>query len=191
MTGLRVGLLGGSFNPAHQGHLHLSLWALAALRLDRVVWLVSPQNPLKTAAGMAPFQRRLAAARALARHPRIEVSDLERRLGTRYSVDTIAALRRRRPRHRYVWLIGADILAELPRWHRWRRIFELVPVAIFDRPTYARIALASSAARRFGRYRVRHPAALATREPPAWCFVRGPTHPASATELRRRGAWST
>jgi nicotinate-nucleotide adenylyltransferase len=189
MTELRVGLLGGSFNPAHQGHLHLSLWALAALRLDRVVWLVSPQNPLKPAEDMAPFQRRLAVARRLARHPRIEVSDLERRSGTRYSVDTVAALCRRRPRHRYVWLIGADIVPELERWHRWQHIFELVPVAIFDRPTYARIALASLAAQRFGRYRVRQPAVLATRKPPAWCFVRGPTHPASATELRRRGAW--
>jgi len=190
MTGLRVGLLGGSFNPAHAGHLHLSLAALAALRLDRVVWLVSPQNPLKPPAGMAPFERRLAEARAIAAHPRIEVSDIERHLGTRYSVDTIEALCRRRPAWRYVWLIGADILAELPRWHRWQHIFELVPVAIFDRPTYARIALAGPAARRFGRYRVRHPAALAARRPPAWCFVRGPTHPASATEIRRRGTWA-
>ena len=189
MARLRVGLLGGSFNPAHEGHLHLSLRALAALRLDRVIWLVAPQNPLKPQAGMAPFARRLAQARALARHPRIEVSDLECRLGTRYSVDTLARLVGRRPARHYVWLVGADIVPELPRWHRWQHLFELVPVAIFDRPTYARIALGAAAARRFGRYRVKHPAALAMRKPPAWCFVRGPTHPASATELRRRGAW--
>jgi nicotinate-nucleotide adenylyltransferase len=189
MARLRVGLLGGSFNPAHEGHLHVSLAALAALKLDRVVWLVAPQNPLKPAAGMAPLARRLERARGLARHPAIAVSDLERRLGTRYSVDTIARLLARRPRHHYVWLIGADILSELPRWRRWQRLFELVPVAIFDRPTYARFARASPVARRFGRYRVKAPAALATRRPPAWCLVHGPTHPASATELRRRGVW--
>jgi nicotinate-nucleotide adenylyltransferase len=189
MAMLRVGLLGGSFNPAHEGHLHLSLKALAALQLDLVVWLVSPQNPLKPAAGMASLERRIERARSVARHPLIVVSDLERRLGTHYTVDTVQALLRRRPRHRYVWLMGADIMPELPDWHRWTRLFELVPVAIFDRPTYSRFALAGPAMRRFGRYRVKHPAALATRRPPAWCFVRGPTHPASATELRRRGAW--
>lgn len=189
MAGCRVGLLGGSFNPAHQGHLHLSLHALAALRLDRVLWLVSPQNPLKPSAGMAPFAERLARARALARHPRIEASDLERRLGTRYTVDTLARLLRRRGGTRYVWLMGADIVEELPDWHRWQRLFELVPVAIFDRPTYSKSALASLAARRYRRHRVRIPAALPTRRPPAWCFVRGPTHPASASEIRRRGAW--
>lgn len=189
-VGLRVGLLGGSFNPAHAGHRHLSLQALARLRLDRVLWLVAPQNPLKPARGMAPYAERLARARAVARDPRIEVSDLERRLGTRYSVDTLERLLKRRRGTRFVWLIGADIAGELAHWHRWQRLFELVPVAIFDRPTYAYGALASLAAARYRRHRVRCPAALAGRRPPAWCFVRGPTHPASASEIRRRGAWS-
>lgn len=189
MAGRRVGLLGGSFNPAHEGHLHLSRQALAALRLDRVVWLVAPQNPLKPSDGMAPFQERLARARAIARHPRIEVSDLEHRLGTRYSVDTLRRLRRRCPGTRFVWLMGADLMLQLPQWHRWRCLFETVPVAIFDRRSYAYRALAGLAARRYRRHRIRCTAALPTREPPAWCFARGPTHPASATEIRRRGAW--
>ena len=189
MARLRVGLLGGSFNPAHDGHLHLSLRALAALRLDRVIWLVAPQNPLKPQAGMAPFARRLAQARALARHPRIEVSDLECRLGTRYSVDTLARLVGRRPARHYVWLVGADIVPQLPQWRRWQRLFALVPVAIFDRPTYARIAHGAAAVRRFGRYRVRHPAALATRKPPAWCFVNIPMNDASSSAIRARGEW--
>lgn len=189
MAGRRIGLLGGSFNPAHEGHLHLSRRALAALRLDRVVWLVAPQNPLKPVAGMAPLAERLARARAVARHPRVEVSCLEQRLGTRYTVDTLARLRQRWGGTRLVWLMGADLMLQLPDWHRWQRLFELVPVAIFDRRTYAYRALAGLAARRYRRYRIRCPAALPAREPPAWCFVRGPTHPASATEIRRRGAW--
>jgi len=188
MAGARVGLLGGSFNPAHAGHLHLSRQALAALRLDRVIWLVAPQNPLKPVAGMAPLKERLARARAIARDPRIEVSDLEERLGTHYTVDTLRRLRRRCGATRFVWLMGADLLLQLPEWHRWQRIFETVPVAIFDRRSYAYRALAGLAARRYRRHRVHCPAALPTREPPAWCFVRGPTHPASATEIRRRGA---
>lgn len=189
MAGRRVGLLGGSFNPAHAGHLHLSRQALAALGLERVIWLVSPQNPLKPAAGMAPFEERLARARALARHPRIEVSDIEQHLGTRYTADTLSRLDRRWGGMRLVWLMGADLVLELPDWHRWQRIFETVPIAIFDRRTYAYKALAGLALRRYRHHRVRSAAALPRRKPPAWCFVRGPTHPASATEIRRRGAW--
>ena len=182
----RIGLLGGSFNPAHEGHLHISRLALRRLGLDEVWWLVSPQNPLKPERGMAPLQDRLAAARVLARGHRIRVTDIEARLGTRYTVDTVAALRRRCSGARFVWLIGADILPELPRWRRWRELFRAVPIAVFARRPYSLEALSGQAARRFARYRVAERAAetLAGRKPPVWTFLRGKEHPASATVIR-------
>ena len=130
---LRVGLLGGSFNPAHDGHRAISLAALRALNLDQVWWLVSPQNPLKPVKGMAGFAERMAGARAVARHPRIRVTDLEARLGTRYTVDTVRRLRARAERHRYVWLMGADNLLQLPRWQGWVEIVRRIPIAVLDR----------------------------------------------------------
>ncbi len=184
MPRLKIGLLGGSFNPAHEGHRHISLLALKQLRLDQVWWLVSPQNPLKPADGMAPFAERLAGARAMARHPAIRISDLEQRLGTRYTVDTLIALRRRWPQNRYIWLMGADNLVQLPRWHRWREIFETTPLAIFNRGEQRYTALAGPAAARFARYRVRRPAQLAISRAPAWCFLFNRRHQASATALR-------
>jgi nicotinate-nucleotide adenylyltransferase len=190
MARIRVGLLGGSFNPAHQGHRHISLEALKRLRLDQVWWLVSPQNPLKPSAGMAPLEKRLASAREVARHPRIRVGDIEARLGTRYTVDTLARLAERFPETRFVWLMGADNLVQLPAWHRWADIAGAIPIAIFARSAYVYRALAGPAARRFARYRVSDPAALPGRRPPAWCLVRGPTHPASATAVREQGAWA-
>lgn len=129
-AGLRVGLLGGSFNPAHDGHRYISRLALKLLGLDEVWWLVSPQNPLKPAAGMASLGDRLARAQAVADHPRIRVTDLERLLGTRYTADTLAALHRCFPRTRFVWLMGADNLLQVPRWQRWTEIFETTPVAL-------------------------------------------------------------
>jgi len=182
-----VGLLGGSFNPAHGGHRHVSLIALKALDLDEVWWLVSPRNPLKPAVDMAPLDRRLAEARAVARHPRIRVTDIETRLGTRYTIDSLRALKARFPRHAFVWLMGADNLAEIPRWRDWEAIFELVPIAVIDRPTYSYKALAGRAARRFGRARLaaRDARALAAQRPPAWIFLRARLHPASATAIRR------
>jgi nicotinate-nucleotide adenylyltransferase len=187
--GLRIGLLGGSFNPAHSGHLHLSLEALRRLELDRVWWLVSPQNPLKPAAGMAPFAQRLAAARTLARHPRLVVSDIEARLGTRRTADTLAALTRRFAGNRFVWLMGADNLVQVPQWARWREIFETVPVAVFARPSYSLPALAGAAARRYRRNRVPQASAraLATLAPPAWVFCRMRLDPTSASTIRARG----
>jgi nicotinate-nucleotide adenylyltransferase len=182
----RIGLLGGSFNPAHPGHLHLSREALKRLDLDEVWWLVSPQNPLKAKRGMAAFARRLEAARALARHPRIRVVDLEDRLGTRYTVDTLAALARRFPRTRFVWLMGADILVEITRWKAWPEIFLRVPVAVFARPTYCHKALAGVAAQRFAAARVPPGAArrLAEMKPPAWTFLWMKLDPRSATAIR-------
>jgi nicotinate-nucleotide adenylyltransferase len=184
--GRRIGILGGSFNPAHVGHMSLTLEALRRLRLDQVWWLVSPQNPLKPKAGMSEFGERLRGARALARHPRIRVSDLEAKLGTRYTADTLAALRRRFPRLAFVWLMGADNLIQIPAWQRWGQIFRLVPVAVFARPTYCLGALAAKAARRFAGSRMPEAMAsrLATRQPPAWVFVHGRLDPASATAIR-------
>ncbi len=186
----RIGLLGGSFNPAHAGHRHISLLALKLLRLDEVWWLVSPHNPLKPAAGMAGLEARLERARAVARHPRIHVTDIERRLATRYTADTLRALTARHRRQAFVWLMGGDNLAQIPRWKDWTAIFSLVPIAVFDRPAYSYEALAGTAARRFARYRVaqRRAGELAGLAPPAWVFVRGKPHPESGTRLRRLGA---
>jgi len=188
--GLRIGLMGGSFNPAHGGHLNLSLAALKRLSLDRVWWLVSPQNPLKPDDGMAPFADRLASAEALARHPRIDVSDIEARLGTRYTADTLAALVARYPAHDFVWLMGADNLIQIPAWDRWSRIFHTVPVAVFARPSYSLRALAGPAARRFRRHRLPEGKAgqLAGLRPPAWVFCHMRLDPTSASALRARGA---
>ena len=184
----RIGLLGGSFNPAHRGHLHLSLNALQRLDLDEVWWLVSPQNPLKPVAGMAPFAVRLAEARQVAAgHKHIRVTDLENRLsGSYYTVDTLKALRRRFPRLRFVWLMGGDNLVQIRRWERWAEIFRTVPIVVFDRPPYSLKALAGLAARRFARERLSSTAArrLAETKPPAWAFFHTRLDPTSATLIR-------
>ncbi len=186
-SGRRIGLLGGSFNPAHDGHRHISLMALKQLRLHEVWWLVSPQNPLKSAAGMASFAERLAGAKALAKHPKIHVSDIEARLDTRYTIDTLRALRRRCGDTRFVWIMGADNLAQMPRWRDWTSIFETVPIAVFARPTYSLPALAGKVVRRYARYRSREraAAAFALKRPPAWIFLHARLHSASATNIRK------
>ncbi len=187
LQGRRIGLLGGSFNPAHGGHLHISRLALSRLDLDEVWWLVSPQNPLKPAAGMAPFVERLeAAARVAAAERRIRVSDIEARLGSTYTADTLKALRRRFPRARFVWLMGGDNLAQFPHWKQWQDIFRTAPIAVFDRPSTALTALAGIAARHFARARVPASAArrLALMAPPAWVFFRTRLDPRSATRIR-------
>jgi nicotinate-nucleotide adenylyltransferase len=187
-AGARVGLLGGSFNPAHEVHLQVSLSALRRLGLDEVWWLVSPLNPLKSASDMAPLQARLREARRLARHPRIRVCAVEELLGTRYSLDTLRALGARFPRVTFVWLIGADNLKDLDKWDRWQQILNESVVAVFDRPTYALKALAGRAARRFAAYRVAEKRArqLVFHRPPAWVFLHTRQNPLSATEIRRR-----
>jgi len=184
----RIGILGGSFNPAHRGHLDITMAALHRLDLDQVWWLVSPQNPLKPVAGMAPFAERLAGARRLARDKRIRVSDIEARLGSQHTAETLRRLVRRCPDCRFVWLMGADNLVQIDRWRDWQQIFHLVPIAVFDRPTYSFLALAAKAARRFARSRLDEGAGrrLATTVPPAWLFVHGRLNPISATEIRRR-----
>lgn len=190
--GPRVGLLGGSFNPAHAGHLRVSLLALRRLSLDQVWWLISPRNPLKPVAGMAPYAERLSSAREVACDRRIRISEAERKFGTRYTVDTLRRLRRRHPRHRFVWIMGADNLVQITAWRRWSEIFETVPVAVVDRPTYSSRALAGAAAARYARRRLngREGGLLADRMPPAWVFLWGSNDPTSATALREGAAAS-
>ena len=183
-----VGLLGGSFNPAHAGHRHISELALKRLRLDELWWLVSPQNPLKPVAGMAPFAERLAGARAVARHPRIRVTSIEADLKTTYTAETLRRLARRFPHIRFIWLMGADNLTQIHQWKDWTQIFSTVAVAVLARPSYCLRALAGLAAHRFSRNRVPESAsgALRRRRPPAWVFLVGPLNPLSATAIRAR-----
>ncbi len=184
---LRIGLLGGSFNPAHVGHLHISAEALRLLRLDTVWWMVSPQNPLKPTEGMAELDRRVAAAREVATaDPRIFVTDIERQLGTTYTADTLSKLVRGSPQDQFVWLMGADNLLQLHRWHHWTQIFHTVPVAVFGRPGYSHRATSCVAARRFARDRWPQAAAkrLADAAVPAWVLLRIREHPESATRIR-------
>jgi len=184
---IRVGLLGGSFNPAHDGHRHISQEALRRLGLDQVWWLVSPGNPLKVGQPMAPQAERLARARALLRrHPGMVPTGLEAAMGTRYTVDTLLGLRRRFPLTQFVWLMGADNLAQFHRWRAWMRIAEIVPVAVFDRPGYSLVPVSARAAQRLKAYRlpVRAAGRLVTAPPPAWVFLPIRRHEASASAIR-------
>ncbi|MBL6945153.1 MAG: nicotinate-nucleotide adenylyltransferase [Rhodospirillales bacterium] len=188
--GLRVGLLGGSFNPAHEGHVHISKLALDRLKLDQVWWLVSPQNPLKAADGMAALADRLKGAQDAATDQRIRVGDIERDLGTRYTADTVAALKSRFPGIRFVWIMGADILGQMPQWKRWRSVFRSVPIAVFARPSYSLNMESGRAARRFAGARLKASRAprLAGARPPAWVFLKTPPNRASATQIRAAAA---
>lgn len=189
-AGLRVGLFGGSFDPPHAGHVHVTRWALKAFGLDRVWWLVSPGNPLKRDAP-ADLARRLAAARALMRHPRVEITDLEARFGTRATIDTLEKLRARYPGVRFVWLMGSDNLAGFHRWGRWEEIMARVPVGVLARPGEQLRAGLSPAACRFARARLPMGEArtLPWRDPPAWCLLTGRMLDLSSSELRAMGVW--
>jgi nicotinate-nucleotide adenylyltransferase len=180
--------MGGSFNPAHAGHRMIAELALKRLRLHRVWWLVSPQNPLKSSADMAPMEVRVREARALAKNPRIEVTTLEADLGTHYTADTLRVLRKRFPSTRFIWVMGADNLAQMPGWRSWRYILNTVGVAVFDRPTYCLKALSGRTARRFARFRLpeRQGGVLSRRRPPAWVFHHTLLNPVSATQIRQR-----
>ena len=187
---MRIGLLGGSFNPAHAGHLHVARLARRRLRLDQVWLLVSPGNPLKPARGMAKLGSRLASAARIGDGRRVIATAIEAALGTSYTVDTLRAIRRRFPCARFVWLMGADNLGQLPRWRRWMAIMRLMPVAIFPRPTYNHRALAGRAAHRLRSARLGVAAApvLALRRSPAWIFLPTTQHAASATAIRAAGS---
>ncbi len=185
---MRIGLLGGSFNPAHEGHLHITRLALKKLGLDRVWWLVSPQNPLKEKKGMAPLQTRFESATKIAQDPRIDVRDLESHFGTTYTVDTLRQLTTRFAHMKFVWIMGADSFAELQRWKQPHLIMQSVPIAVFARPGFNLKALNSQMAQRYGAFRLSPDdgAALAVQKPPAWIFFPGSQHPLSATAIRQK-----
>ncbi len=188
--GMSVGLLGGSFDPAHAGHVHITREALKRFRLDRIWWLVSPGNPLK-ARGPAPLDARLARARALMQHPRVEITGLEARLGTRYTAETLEALFALYPAVRFTWLMGADNLAGFHRWERWEEIMRALPVGVIARPGDRVAARTSPAARRFRAARLPDAGAtlLAQATPPRWCLVNVPMVAHSSTAIRAAGDW--
>ena len=185
-----IGLLGGSFDPAHQGHVHITLEAMKRFGLDRVWWLVSPGNPLKPR-GPAALERRLARARAMMRHPRVAVTDFEARAGTRYTAETIAALQATWPQVRFVWLMGADNLAQFHRWKDWQEIMHSVPVGVLARPGDRVGARTAKAAQVFRHARLAPRASklLGRLDAPHWCFVNVPMVDASSTRIRARGDW--
>lgn len=178
-----IGILGGSFNPAHAGHRHISLEAMRQLKLDAVWWLVSPQNPLKSSGGMADFDTRFESAVLEAAHPRILVSNFEMQNGTRYTAETLKELVRLYPEFRFVWLMGADNLCQIHRWKDWQEIFEIVPVAVYDRRPHGLKIQQSRAAQRYRHFK-QPPETLMNSTLPAWCFLRGRLHPLSATHIR-------
>ncbi len=183
---MRIGLFGGTFDPPHRAHLGAALLALKRLKLSRVWWLVTPGNPLKNTSGLAPLAKRFMAARALARHPRIDVTGLEAVIKTRYTYDTISWLKSRCPGVRFVWIMGADNLRSFHRWQRWREIAKLVPFVVIDRLGPSLYAGASPAGQALRRARLpEHSAAcLPGRKPPAWTFLHGLKSPLSSTALR-------
>jgi len=183
---MRIGLFGGTFDPAHAAHRAACLLALRRLGLDRVWWLVTPGNPLKDTRGLAPLAERVAAAQALARHPRIDVTALEAELGTTYTYETVFYLVRRCPGVHFVWIMGADNLRSFHRWQRWRGIADLVPIAVVDRLGPSLYAAGSAAAHALARHRLPEAAArkLAEHKPPAWIYLHGLKSPLSSTALR-------
>jgi nicotinate-nucleotide adenylyltransferase len=187
--GMKVGLFGGSFNPAHDGHAHVAETAMRRLGLDRVVWLVSPQNPLKSNHETAPLADRMVSARAVAAAvgPSMIVSDVETRIGTRWTIDTVRALKARYPGVQFVWLMGSDNLASFHRWRGWTDIMHQMPVAVIARPGSQLDSRTAPAAARYARFRI--PAAqaglLASLEAPAWTYLTAPLNPRSSTAILR------
>lgn len=187
---MRIGVLGGSFDPAHEGHAHITREALRRFGLDRVWWMLSPGNPLK-ARGPAPMAARLAEARRIMPDPRVDVTDLEARLGTRYTAQTLRRLIALYPGVHFVWLMGADNLAQFDRWENWREILQMVPVGVLARPGARMAARRSRTARIFAAARLPQQDAqmLALSPTPAWCFVDVPMSDLSSSEIRAAGGW--
>jgi len=185
---MRIGLFGGSFNPPHEAHRLVALTALKRLGLDAVWWLVTPGNPLKSGGGLAPLAERMAAARRLARHPAIHVTGIEAALGTRYTFDTIAALKARCQGVHFVWIMGADNLGQFHLWQNWRGIAGALPIAVVDRPGAGLRAVAGVAAQTLARYRLNESDGLLLpyAPPPAWIFLHGLKSPLSSTAIRQK-----
>jgi nicotinate-nucleotide adenylyltransferase len=188
--GMKIGLFGGSFNPPHEAHRAASLLALKRLGLDRIWWLVTPGNPLKDNVKLPPLDRRIAAARKVAASPKIDVTGVEAELGTRYTFDTVTRLRQRRPGVDFVFIVGADNLAHLHRWERWRGLLRRIALAVVDRPEFELSSLAAPAAVAFGQFRITENRArmIPRLTPPAWVFLRGLKSELSSTALRKRKA---
>ena len=188
--GRRIGLLGGSFDPAHQGHVHITLEALKRFDLEEVWWLVSPGNPLKKR-GPAPMDVRTARAKDVMRHPRVHVSNIEAELNTRYTAETLRALRHKFPFARFTWLMGADNLAQFHLWKDWDEIIETVPIGVLARPGERIDGRTAPAAQiyRHALLKGRQSLTLSNADAPAWAFVNVPMHDISSTELRARGDW--
>lgn len=189
-AGMRIGLFGGSFNPAHQGHRKASLTVLRRCGLDQIWWLVTPGNPLKNHADLAPLAARVRKAAACADHPHVRVTAFEAAAGLQYTADTIRYLTERRPDVRFLWMMGADNLGQFHRWQDWRGIMRRVAVAVVDRPGDRLAAASAPAAQAFGRFRVdeRDAGSLVSRQRPAWAFIHCPLDGSSSTALRQRVA---
>ena len=186
--GQRIGLFGGSFNPAHYGHYMVAVYALKRLELDWVWWLVSPQNPLKDPSETGEYAARLAYTGQVAKHPRFVVTDIERQMAARTTADTLRGLKPLLGRAHFVWIMGADSFANLHRWHDWLEIPETLPLAVLARPGFSLRALGGPAATRFAEAQIptNLAAKLVTATPPAWCFIPMPLRPESSTAIRRR-----
>lgn len=189
--GLRIGLLGGSFDPPHSGHMHISKWAIKEFSLDRIWWLVSPGNPLKKDAP-ADLDRRLSACNKLVNHPKVIVTDLERVFNTRYTAQTLTTLKSQYRGVRFVWLMGADNLAEFHKWDRWQDIMHMLPVGVMARPNQQLAANCSPAARIFreSRLSAQSSTALPFKEAPSWSLLTGPMDDESSSKIRAKGKWS-
>jgi nicotinate-nucleotide adenylyltransferase len=183
---MKIGLFGGTFDPPHQAHRAACLIAMRRLALDRVWWLVTPGNPLKDTRGLSPLADRIAAARALARHPRIDVTGIEAEIGARYTYDTVRYLIARCPSVRFVWIMGADNLRSFHRWQKWRAIADMVPIAVIDRLGPSLYATSGIASQALARFRIPEHAAktLPGRRPPVWVYLHGLKSPLSSTALR-------
>jgi nicotinate-nucleotide adenylyltransferase len=190
-AGQRIGVFGGSFNPAHRGHYMVALYALKHLELDWVWWLVSPQNPLKDPSITDEYEKRLAYTKRIAKHPRFIVTDVEHQINTRYTAETLAYLKAKANTAKFVWIMGADSLASLHHWHHWLDITDMMPLAVLARPGYSIKALRGVAATRLAGQRVLQPANLLTTQTPAWTFVTMPLRKESSTAIRKRRKTTT
>ncbi len=190
-TSQTIGLLGGSFDPPHLGHVHITKRALKRFGLDRVWWLVSPGNPLKKNPPAALAQR-MAACREIMQHPRVDISDIEAQMGTKYTAETIKGLQLRYPRVKFIWLMGADNLAQFHLWQDWQWIVENIPIGVLARPGEQLQAGLSVMAQRYAQYRLpaAQAGALARSDAPKWALLGGPMHDISSSEIRENGEWN-